>query len=113
MIHLRFLNADGTLAAQTDIAPVPGQRLLEVAQNLGLPLEGTCEGAMACSTCHVLVSAGDIGKLPPPGPHEEDMLDFTTHVGPRSRLSCQIFLTDDLGSLEVSLPPGHANMLGR
>ena len=113
MIHLRFLNADGSLAAETDIQPAPDMRLLEAAQTLGLPLEGTCEGAMACSTCHVLVSAADIGRLPPPGPHEEDMLDFTPHVGPRSRLSCQILLTDELGSLEVSLPPGHANMVGR
>lgn len=113
MIHLRFLNPDGTLAAETDIEPENGLRLLEVAQTLGLPLEGTCEGSMACSTCHVLVNAADLSRLPPPGPHEEDMLDFTAYVGPLSRLSCQIELTDEIGHLEVSLPPGHANMLGR
>lgn len=113
MTHLRFLNADGSLAAETDVAPESGLRLLDVAQSLGLPLEGTCEGSMACSTCHVLISPGDMARLPPPGPHEEDMLDFTAYVGPRSRLSCQIELTADLEHLEVSLPPGHANMLGR
>jgi len=112
MTLVRFLSPDGTLAASVEAGP--NVRLLEVAQNLGLPLEGTCEGAMACSTCHVLVSATDLPKLPAPSAHEEDMLDFTAHVGVTSRLSCQIMLTPDLETLEVQLPPGHAtNMLGR
>jgi ferredoxin len=111
MTRVRFLAANGSLAAEVDAGP--GVRLLEVAQAVGLPLEGTCEGAMACSTCHVLVAATDWAKLPPPGPHEEDMLDFTAHVAPTSRLACQIHLTAELESLEVKLPPGHANMQGR
>lgn len=111
MTRVVILNPDGTLAAETDAAP--GQTLLAVAQSLGLPLEGTCEGAMACSTCHVLVAAADLPKLPAPSAHEEDMLDFTPHIGPTSRLSCQIELTEALASLEVKLPPGHANMQGR
>lgn len=111
MTRVRFLNPDGSLAAE--VVAGPNVRLLEVAQSLGLPLEGTCEGAMACSTCHILVSAADLSRLPAPTAHEEDMLDFTTHVGPTSRLSCQIHLTADLEILEVRLPPGHANMQGR
>ena len=110
MTRLRFLNADGTIAAETS---ADGQTLLAAAQNLGLPLEGTCEGAMACSTCHVLVAQPDLRKLPAPSAHEVDMLDFTPHVGPTSRLACQIDLTAELDSLEVRLPPGHANMQGR
>ncbi len=111
MTRVRFLNSDGGLAAEVEAGP--DVRLLDVAQRLGLPLEGTCEGAMACSTCHVLVSARHLPLLPPPTAHEEDMLDFTAHVGPTSRLSCQIWLIDKLESLEVQLPPGHANMQGR
>jgi ferredoxin len=111
MIRVRFLNADGSLAAEADAAP--GARLLEVAQGLGLPLEGTCEGSMACSTCHVILVPEDFRRLPPPSVHEEDMLDFTPHVGPTSRLSCQVLLEDGLGSLCVRLPPGHADMRGR
>ena len=111
MTCVTFLNPDGTTAARAQAAS--GQTLLALAQSLGLPLEGTCEGAMACSTCHVLVSGPDLKKLPPPSAHEEDMLDFTPHVGPTSRLACQIELTEGLESLEVSLPVGHANMQGR
>lgn len=111
MTRLRFLDNSGNLVLAVD-APA-GLRLLDVAQRHGLPLEGTCEGAMACSTCHVLVAREDLAKLPPPTAHEEDMLDFTPHVAPTSRLGCQIHLTEALESLEVRLPPGHANMQGR
>ncbi|MFN7173806.1 MAG: 2Fe-2S iron-sulfur cluster-binding protein [Thermaurantiacus tibetensis] len=107
---MRFLNPDGSLAAETEAAP--GTRLLEVAQRLCLPLEGTCEGAMACSTCHVIVAPADFPRLGPLSVHEEDMLDFTPHVTATSRLSCQILLEAGLGSLEVRLPPAHADMRG-
>ena len=49
MIRVRFLSADGETVSEVD-APA-GSRLLDVAQANGQPLEGTCEGAMACSTC--------------------------------------------------------------
>lgn len=111
MTRVRFLAPDGGLLAETEAAP--GTRLLAVGQALGLPLEGTCEGAMACSTCHVILSAADFRRLPPPGAHEEDMLDFTPHVRPTSRLACQVELTADLETLEARLPAGHADMRGR
>jgi ferredoxin len=110
MTRVTFLNPDGSPAAQAD-AP-PGARLLELAQALGLPLEGTCEGAMACSTCHVIVSPADFRRLPAPSAHEEDMLDFTAHVTATSRLSCQIHL-DGLETLTVTLPTAHQDMRGR
>ncbi len=110
-IVVRFLNPDASLLLEVEAAV--GSRLLDVAQAHGLPLEGTCEGAMACSTCHVILSRADFQRLPQPTAHEEDMLDFTTHVGPTSRLSCQIWLEEGLGVLEVALPEGHADMRGR
>jgi ferredoxin len=111
MTQVRFLNPDGSLAARVD-AP-PGTRLLTLAQAIGLPLEGTCEGAMACSTCHVILPKADFAALPAPGVHEEDMLDFTAHVQPTSRLSCQIYTTAELDSLTVHLPVAHQDMRGR
>lgn len=82
----------------------PGQRLLEVGQGAGLPLEGTCEGQMACSTCHVIVAKEWFAKLEPASDDEEDMLDLAAGVGRTSRLSCQILLTEELDGLEVSIP---------
>ena len=82
----------------------PGDNLLRVAQAAGLPLEGTCEGQMACSTCHVLVAKEWFARLPEASEDEEDMLDLAYGVRPTSRLSCQIVLTDALDGLEVTIP---------
>jgi len=69
-----------------------------------MPLEGTCEGQMACSTCHVIVAKDWFDKLPPASDEEEDMLDLAADVHPTSRLGCQIVLTDELDGLEVRIP---------
>ena len=111
MTLVRFVSSDGNRVQEVS-APA-GERLLDVAQNAGQPLEGTCEGQMACSTCHVIVDAGDFAKLPPASDEEEDMLDLAAHVTRHSRLSCQIWLTEELESLTVRMPSGFHNMQGR
>ena len=111
MTQIRFLSADG--AREMRVSAAPGTRLLEVAQANGQPLEGPCEGAMACSTCHVLISGGDTAKLPPPTDEEEDMLDFAVGASRASRLACQIRLTNDITSLDVRMPPGSVDMSRR
>ena len=82
----------------------PGDNLLRVAQAAGLPLEGTCEGQMACSTCHVLVAKEWFAQLPEASEDEEDMLDLAYGVRPTSRLSCQIDLTEEMDGLTVTIP---------
>jgi ferredoxin len=111
MTLVRFVSADGSKVKEVD-APA-GERLLDVAQAAGQPLEGTCEGQMACSTCHVIVDAGDFAKLPKASEEEEDMLDLAFHVTRCSRLSCQIWLTEELETLTVRMPGGAHNMQGR
>ncbi|RYE02843.1 MAG: 2Fe-2S iron-sulfur cluster binding domain-containing protein [Sphingomonadales bacterium] len=110
MIRVTFVGTDG---ATRDVDANTGDRLLEVAQNDGQPLEGTCEGQMACSTCHVLIAAEDFERLPPASEEEEDMLDLAIGAGRTSRLACQIILTPDLDGLTVRMPPGHRDMQGR
>lgn len=89
-----------------------GDRLLEVAQNAGMPLEGTCEGQMACSTCHVIVAKDWYAKLPAASEDEEDMLDLAADLHATSRLSCQILLTDDLDGMEITIPRESHDMQG-
>jgi len=108
---VRFFKADGTLDKEVQAAP--GQRLLDVAWAERQPLEGACEGVMACSTCHVIVDAEDFGKLPPATEEEEDLLDLAAHATRTSRLACQIMLTEDLESLDVRIPSGATNWMGR
>ena len=101
MVRINFITADGEkLSAEAQ----EGTRLLEVAQGAGLPLEGTCEGQMACSTCHVIIGSEWFEKLAPACDDEEDMLDLATGVTRHSRLSCQILLTAALDGIEVRIP---------
>lgn len=88
----------------------PGARLLEVAQAAGMPLEGTCEGQMACSTCHVILPAEWFALLPEASEDEEDMLDLAAGACRTSRLSCQITLTDALDGMEVRIPSESRDM---
>jgi len=109
--RVRFFRADGTL--DKEVEAEPGQRLLDVAWAARQPLEGACEGVMACSTCHVIVDAEDFSKLPPASEEEEDLLDLASHTTRTSRLACQIILTADLETLDVRIPAGATNWMGR
>ena len=104
MIRVRFLKANGAL--DREVAAAPGSVLLDVAQGAGQPLEGTCEGQMSCSTCHVIVAAEDFARLPPASEEEDDLLDLAAHVTRTSRLACQIVLDEGLEQLTVRMPGG-------
>ena len=108
MTLIRFLKFDGTLDREVDAAT--GSVLLDVAQANGQPLEGSCEGAMACSTCHVIVDRSDFERLPQASEEEDDLLDLAAHVTRTSRLACQIVLTDALDTLTVKIPPSAYNL---
>ena len=101
MIAVRFTGADGAVSAADAVA---GARLLDVAQACGQPLEGTCDGQLACATCHVVVDADDFARLPRASEEEEDMLDLVPDASRFSRLACQIVLDDGLGSIGVRVP---------
>jgi ferredoxin len=105
-ITITFLDPRGK-AVETQAEP--GDNLLRVGQAAGLPLEGTCEGQMACSTCHVIVAADWFDRLPPAAEEEEDMLDFAAGARRTSRLSCQIELTAEMDGLTVNIPASHAD----
>jgi ferredoxin len=110
MTRVVFISADGESRQEVD-AP-PGAVLLDVAQAAGQPLEGTCEGQMACSTCHVIVDAADFPSLAHATEEEEDMLDLAAAATRTSRLSCQIVLEAALESLTVHIPSEACNMQG-
>lgn len=105
-----FITAKGD---RIEVDAKAGDRLLEVGQNVGLPLEGTCEGQMACSTCHVIVTKAWFDRLAPASEDEEDMLDLAAGVTRTSRLSCQIVLNEELDGIEVQVPGESHDMQGR
>ncbi|EKE44386.1 hypothetical protein OCGS_1224 [Oceaniovalibus guishaninsula JLT2003] len=89
------------------VVDVPsGLTVMEGARDNGIPgIEADCGGACACSTCHVYVDDAWTDKLPPKDDMEVDMLDFAYQPDPdRSRLTCQIKVTDALDGLVVRMP---------
>ena len=72
---------------------------------------GACEGGIACATCHVIIGKEYFDKLPEASEEEEDCLDNATNLSEtyysfvqikyRSRLGCQVQITEDLDNIEV------------
>jgi len=110
MVEVVFMAADGE--GKTVASAPAGTVLLALAQACGQPLEGTCEGQMACSTCHVIIDAEWFSRLPQAGEMEEDMLDLATGARRTSRLACQILLDETLDGLVVHIPAESRNMQG-
>ena len=110
MVKVTFITADGD---RVEAEAAAGERLLAVAQAAGMPLEGTCEGQMACSTCHVVIAREWFDRLPPASEDEEDMLDLAAGACRTSRLACQVILTDALDGIEVRIPGESRDMQRR
>ena len=105
-IAITFIDPSGKPVVVT---AEPGDSLLRVGQASGLPLEGTCEGQMACSTCHVIVAPEWFDRLTPAAEEEEDMLDFAAGARRTSRLSCQIEVTAAMDGLAITIPAASAD----
>lgn len=83
----------------------PGLSLMELAVANDVDgIDADCRGSCACATCHVHVAALWRGVVGAAGEIESEMLSIAEHVGPESRLACQIRLTAALDGLEVRVP---------
>lgn len=96
---------------EKNISAPNGISLLEVAHQNHIPLEGACEGSLACSTCHVIIDEDFYDKLPAASDDEEDMLDLAFGLTHTSRLGCQIMMNDSLEGMKVSVPGATRNMM--
>lgn len=104
MPKVTFLPAGATVEFERDRLPYrqhgrPGS-LLDVALNFGIELEHACGGHCACTTCHVIVRAGE-QNLSPIEEAEADRLEMAAGVTLRSRLGCQAVV---LGDVTVEIP---------
>ncbi|CAH8618198.1 unnamed protein product [Schistosoma bovis] len=69
-----------------------GDNLLDVVLDNDVDIDGfgACEGALACSTCHLIFAKEDFDNLRDPLTEEEqDMLDLAYGLTDTSRLGCQ------------------------
>ena len=103
MAKITYIEFNGT--AHTVEVP-NGLTVMEGARDNGIPgIEADCGGACACSTCHVYVAPEWVDRLPARDPMEQDMLDFAYQPDPeRSRLTCQLKVSEALDGLVVHMP---------
>lgn len=92
----------------TDVVDVdPGTSVMRAAVTHGIAgIIGECGGQAMCATCHVYVREPYLDALPSIDEDEDEMLDCTSSVrdSSRSRLGCQISVTDSLSEIEVDIP---------
>ena len=79
--------------------------ILDVCLNHGAHLEHACGGSCACTTCHVIVKAGE-EHLTPMDDDEADRLDMAPGLTLHSRLGCQAVMS---GDVTVEIPNWNRN----
>jgi len=81
-----------------------GSSVMEVIRDSSISdILALCGGACACATCHVHIATEFAGILPPMSADEDGLLEGSSHRDTRSRLSCQIRMTDSLSGLRVTI----------
>jgi len=83
---------------------VTGVSAMEAIRDSGLDeMLALCGGVCSCATCHVHVDPEFSHLLPPMSKDESDLLDGCGRRDERSRLSCQIRMSDRLSGLRVTI----------
>ncbi|MCA9499341.1 MAG: (2Fe-2S)-binding protein [Nitrospirales bacterium] len=90
MPRVTFLHPEGKSGEVSE-----GLSLLEVAEQLGFPLNHDCGGNASCTTCRVDVIAGE-ENLSDIDFDEQDLLDREALTEPYHRLGCQARVFGDV-----------------
>jgi 2Fe-2S ferredoxin len=103
MVKLVVTDKDGR---EVVVDARPGLSIMENIRDLPRSVEAICGGLCSCATCHVLIDPQWISRLPPRRYEERVMLDRARAFDvARSRLSCQIKVTDALEGLRLAVAP--------
>ena len=104
-IKLKITDRDGK--THNVMAPIDmAMNLMEVIRSYELAPEGTigvCGGMAMCASCQCYVNSNH--QLPLMEEDEEAMLSEAFNVNEKSRLSCQISITNEIEGLEVTIAP--------
>ena len=103
MVKLVVTDKDGR---EVEVDARLGLSIMENIRQLPRSVEAVCGGLCSCATCHVLLDAESMRRVPPRRYEERVMLTTARSFDPqRSRLSCQIKVTADLDGLRLTVAP--------
>lgn len=94
----------GTSGEERRVTARTGQTVMEVIRDAGFDeMLALCGGCCSCATCHVHVEPGEGIELLHMSEDENDLLDSSSHRDARSRLSCQLPITEAMDGLRVTI----------
>ena len=115
-VEIFFINPDGK---KFRVEAAIGLTLLEVVKKHNgsnpddlIQMEGACDGAMACSTCHIIVVNSDyFTSLDLASDDEENLLDHCYGLTKNSRLACQVIVDAKMKDQLFQMPKATRNIL--
>lgn len=103
MVKLVVTDKDGR---DVEVDAQAGLSVMENIRSLPRSVAAICGGMCACATCHVLIEREWFERLPPRRYEERIMLTSSRSFDPqRSRLSCQIQVSERLMGLRLTVAP--------
>ena len=114
---ITFVLGEGgeTRAVEVDPAALPYSHeglpgsVLDIATGAGIDVDHACGGVCACSTCHVVIEAGE-QSFNEVSDAEEDMLDNAPGLTATSRLACQAISRGE-APIRVLIPSWNRNLV--
>jgi 2Fe-2S ferredoxin len=100
LIKITVTDLDGQVH---EIEASEGEKLMEVLHDYEWGTPAVCGGLCSCGTCHVRIAEGWKEKFPPIDSDEEELLNDLGNSDADSRLSCQLYLTNDHDGLELTI----------
>lgn len=100
-IHIQVEDQMGVLhnlVCPTDM----GMTVKDICKAYDLPIEAVCGGIAMCATCHCIVVSGQY-NLNAKSEIEEALLSECFNTEINSRLSCQIYLSNEMEGLHIRL----------
>jgi 2Fe-2S ferredoxin len=102
MPQITYVLPDGR--EETVEVPV-GQSVMDGSVRSNLPgIVAECGGSCSCATCHVYVDPSSADLFDEPMTEETDLVEFLEGASDRSRLSCQLIVSDACAGVRVVVP---------
>jgi ferredoxin, 2Fe-2S len=103
MVKLVVTNRTGKVV---EVDARPGRSIMENIRDLEASVDAICGGMCACATCHIFIADGCADRIPPRSYEEQQMLRDSPYFDPdRSRLSCQIQVTEAMDGVAFTVAP--------
>ncbi|MGI9257592.1 MAG: 2Fe-2S iron-sulfur cluster-binding protein [Gammaproteobacteria bacterium] len=100
------INLTNRKAEALEVEATSGISVMENIRDLDASVDAICGGLCSCATCHVFIDPEWVAKAGSRSGEEQDLLGHLSSFDPdRSRLSCQIMMSDDLDGLTLTVAP--------